>query len=347
MTANQPRENPAAVPEIKDLPLGTVAQSAPYNRQLVQAIAAEQAGHTLSERELSTLEAARGHLWDELNAEKAQGMTAYAQRAAAAYGFDLDDCNRLEFPWQETDHHRVGYESHFFESDPESRTLVPATLDHSRKRVIVFATGRAFAEQNARLSHLTTNESLRNARNVMSAQVYLTGSRLVANYPHGSTQVVAVAYDMVASEEETPAIRIQSILEPRFMHPVSIMAAERIFGEMIAIADRHPNGTLVRSGGKICGTPLPDDQIIRNLSRLVLVGGSVGCCVVHQVIRWLQVMLEDLGVSKPTRVAAMNSTLAIHLGPTTVLPAHEGCNRLSVIGKYDEFVFAGNDTQIG
>ena len=344
MSENQPSENVPIVPVVKDLPLGTVAASAPYNQLLARAIAAEQAGHVLTDRELAALEETRENLWDELNAEKARGMTAYAKRAAGAYGFSLDGRGALVFPFQETDHHRVGYESHFFESDPETRTLVPASIDHARKRVIVFATGRAFAERNARLSHLTRNESLRNARNVMSAQVYLTGSRLVADYPGGATQVVAVAYDMVASEEETPAMRIQSILDPRFMHPVSVMAAERIFGEMIADADRHPNGTLVRSDGKICGKPLPEEQIIQNLSRLVLVGGSVGCCVVHQVIRWLEEMLKDLGVAEAPRIAALKSTLTIHLGPTTVLPAQEHCNRLSVVGKHDEFVFAGNDT---
>lgn len=344
MTENQSDTNTSIVPSVKDLPLGTVAELAPYNQQLVRAIEMAQAGHVLDESELIQLEEAREDLWDKLGAEKTRGMVDYAKRAAQAYGFVLDNRGTLVFPFQETDHHRVGYESQFFESDPETRTLAPVSIDHTRKRVIVFATGRAFAEQNARLSHLTTNEALRNARNVMSAQVYLTGSRLVADYPETATQVVAVAYDMVASEEETPAMRIQSILSPQFMHPVSVMAAERIFGEMISDAGRYPNGTLHRSAGKISGKPLPEDQIIQNLSQLVLVGGSVGCCVVHQVIRWLEEMLKDLGLSNTACVDALKSILTIHLGPTTVLPAQEHCNRLSVVGKYDEFVFAGNHT---
>ncbi|MBB73615.1 MAG: hypothetical protein CMJ75_03765 [Planctomycetaceae bacterium] len=344
MNENQPHSNTSVVPSVKDLPLGTVAELAPYNQQLVRGIETTQAGQVLEESVLVQLEEARENLWDELGAEKARSMVDYAKRAAKAYGFSLDSRGALEFPFQETDHHRVGYESHFYRSDPETRTLVPASIDHARKRVIVFATGRAFAEQNARLNHLTTNEALRNARNVMSAQVYLTGSRLVTDYPGTATQVVAVAYDMVASEEETPAMRIQSIVKPQFMHPVSVMAAERIFGAMITDAGSYPNGTLHRSAGKIRGNPLPEDQIIQNLSGLVLVGGSVGCCVVHQVVRWLEEMLIDLGLSKAACVDALKSILTIHLGPTTVLPAQEHCNRLSVVGKYDEFVFAGNHT---
>jgi hypothetical protein len=42
----------------------------------------------------------------------------------------------------------------------------------------------------------------------------------------------------VTSEIETPALRIQAILDPSFMHPVSRLAAERIFGPCVARAHK-------------------------------------------------------------------------------------------------------------
>jgi hypothetical protein len=328
----------------KDLPLGTLVPDAEYNQLLASAIASTTAGQILSDDEISRLEQARLEIWSQVTAMKAEGMTEFAYYSALQHGISLDQDGQLEFAWKSVDHRRVGYESNFYTCDLKTRTLVPVTLKHPGPRVIVFATGRAFAEKNARLIHLSTNEAIKNARNVMSAQVYLVGSRLVPGYPEVPVQVVAVAYDMVTSEVETPAIRIQSILDPGFIHPASKIAAERIFGELIAKADFNPNGTFARTNGAIQGEPLPGDEILGNLSGLVLVGGSVGCSVAHQVFHWLDQMLVELGVSVPVREKAKKSCLMIHLGPTTVLPADGYTNRLSVINKFDEFVFAGNDT---
>ncbi len=327
----------------KDLPLGTLAPEAPYNQLLARAIAASTAGGAISNEDMSALDLARTELWNELTAMKAEGMPEFARFAASQHDLSLNPDGQLEFAWKSVDHRRIGYESNFYTCDLETRSLKPATLTHPGPRIIVFATGRAFAEKNARLIHLSTNEALRNARNVMSAQVYLVGSRLAPGYPQPPVQVVAVAYDMVTSEVETPAIRIQSILDPTFIHPASMMAAERIFGELVADARFNEDGTFVRSHGAIQGHPLPDDEILQNLSGLVLVGGSVGCSVAHQVFRWLDQMLAELGVSDQVRKNARRSCLVIHLGPTTVLPADGLTNRLSIINKSDEFVFAGND----
>ena len=326
-----------------DLPLGTLEPDASYNQLLAAAIAADKQGQAPTAEQIIELQAARQKLWSRLSARKAEGMESYARYAAAQYDLPLDDEGRLTFSWKTFDHRRVGYESDFYTCDLESRSLVPVSLKHSGPRVIVFATGRAFAEKNSRLAHLSTNEAILNARNVMSAQVYLVGSRLVPDYPDGPSQVAAVAYDMVTSEVETPAIRIQSILDPDYIHPAARMVAERIFGELIADAEFNDNGTFVRNVGIIKGQPLPADDIITNLSGLVLVGGSVGCSVSHQVYGWLRCLLSDLNVVESTVDEAMKACLNIHLGPTTVLPADKGINRLSVINKSDEFVFAGND----
>ena len=338
-----PRMSNAEI-SVKDLPLGTLVPDAEYNQLLAMAIASTTAGQALSNDEISRLEQARQEIWSQLTTLKSQGMTEFARHAARQHGLSLDQDGQLEFSWKSVDHRRVGYESNFYTCDLETRTLVPVSLEHPGPRVIVFATGRAFAEKNARLIHLSTNEAIRNARNVMSAQVYLVGSRLVPGYPEVPVQVVAVAYDMVTSEVETPAIRIQSILDPEFIHPASQMAAERIFGKLIADAEFNPNGTFTRSHGAIQGEPLPGDVILANLSGLILVGGSVGCSVAHQVFLWLDQMLVELGVPTPVREMAKRSCLIINLGPTTVLPVDGYTNRLSVINKFDEFVFAGNDT---
>ena len=329
----------------RDLPLGTIAPDAPYNLMLAETIAAAKQGTEPDEVRLDALQSAQAELWSELNARKARGMQDYARFAATQYGFALNDSGGLDFPWKFTEHHRVGWESHFYTSNPETKTLDPVELDNSRPRVIVFATGRAFAEQNARLGQLATKEALRNARHVMSAQVYLVGSRLVPDYASGDIQVAAVAYDMVTSDEETPALRNQAILDPSFTHHASMMAAERIFGPMVGEIETHPTGRFIRYDGQLDGKPLPDDEIINNLSQLVLVGGSVGCVVAHQVWHWLDGILAELQVSKNVRNEAMRSFLVVNLGPTTVLPNDARMNRLSVINRMDEFVFAGNDIE--
>ena len=63
-------------PTVKDLPLGTVAELAPYNQQLVRAIEMVQAGHVLEESGLIQLEQSREDLWDKLGAEKAERRLA-------------------------------------------------------------------------------------------------------------------------------------------------------------------------------------------------------------------------------------------------------------------------------
>lgn len=327
----------------RDLPLGTIAPDAPYNLMLAETIAAAKQGNEPDDARLDALQTAQTELWSELNQRKAAGMQDYARFAATQYGFAVKESGGVDFPWKFTEHHRVGWESHFYTSNPETKTLDPIELDHSRPRVIVFATGRAFAEQNARLGQLATKEALRNARHVMSAQVYLVGSRLVPDYGAGNTQVAAVAYDMVTSDEETPALRNQAILDPSFTHHASMMAAERIFGPMVGEIETHPTGRFIRYDGQLDGKPLPDDEIINNLSKLVLVGGSVGCVVAHQVWHWLDGILAELQVTETVRNEAMRSFLVVNLGPTTVLGNDGRMNRLSVINRMDEFVFAGND----
>ncbi len=325
---------------IQDLPLGTVFPEAPYNRLLLKAIASQKAGENLPEQSLVALEQARLELWSQSNALKNQSMREYGLHTAQSYGFATRD-GELDYPWMESDHRRVGYGSNFYTCDLEKKTLVSASISNEKPRVIVFATGRAFAEKNARLGEISAEDAVEKARDIMSAQVYLVGSRLVPGYREGDVDVVAVAYDMVTSEEETPALRIQNLLNPDYHHPVSILAAERIFGPMIAEAEAYPTGGLVRRDGRIVGKPLPDDQIIANLSGLTLVGGSVGCIVSIQAARWLDHLLRELSVSDAVREAAGRAFLVINLGPTTPISAGD-TNLLSVINIRDEFVFSGN-----
>ena len=328
----------------KDMPLGTIAPEAEYNLLLPQAIKTVGSGESLSDDQIEQLDRARRSLWGRFVKRKAQGMRAFAGFAADRYGFERDDTGKLQYAWKRDHHKRVGWESDFYGCDLAQKKLVPQPIDHRKRRVIVFATGRAFAERNERLAHLTPQEAMVNARHVMSAQVYLVGSRMVGGYPDDDdVEVVAVAYDMVTSEEETPALRIQSILDPQFIHPVCAMAAERIFAGMIADAELNPNGTIVRRHGRLAARPLRDDLIIRNLSGLALVGASVGCIVAHQVVRCLEALLGDLGVGDHTRDAARQSCFIMNLGPTTTLPFDGSVNMISIINRNDEFVFAGND----
>ncbi len=325
---------------IQDLPLGTVFPDAPYNRLLLEAIASQKAGETVTESSLDALEKTRLALWEQSNALKNQNLRDYGLHTARCYGFAARD-GKLDYPWMETEHRRVGYGSNYYTCDLGKKTLVPSSISNDKPRVIVFATGRAFAEKNARLGDITAEDAVEKARNIMSAQVYLVGSRLVPGYQEGDVDVVAVAYDMVTSEEETPALRIQNLLNPDYRHPVSILAAERIFGPMIAEAEAYPTGGLVRRDGRIVGKPLPDEQILANLSGLALVGGSVGCIVSIQAARWLDHLLKELGVSEAVREEAARTFLVINLGPTTPISAGD-TNLLSVINLRDEFVFSGN-----
>jgi hypothetical protein len=168
---------------------------------------------------------------------------------------------------------------------------------------------------------------------------------LVPGYAEGKVPVVAVAYDMVTSEEETPALRIQAILDPNFLHPVSVRAAERIFGPMLGELECYPTGRIVRRGGHILGKAHPPDRIIANLSKLVLVGGSVGCIVTLQVARWLDSLLRELNFDKAVRKEAAASFLILNLGPTSPLSPGDGTNLISVVNSIDEFVFSGNHVE--
>ncbi len=306
----------------------------------MQAIASLRAGASITLDEITILEDKRLVLWDEALAIKSQGMAAFGAYAARQYGFGLTDKNRLDFPWMTADYRRIGYDSDYFACDAKEKKLVPVALDTAHKKVIVFATGRAFAEKNARLGSIDPEDATDNARGVMSAQVYLVGSRLVPNDAHA--QVVAMAYDMVTSEEETPALRIQAILDPGFQHQVSIRAAERIFGPLIGELETYPTGMIVRREGRILGRPLADELIIKNLSKVVLVGASVGCIITLQVAFWLDELLIELGVSEVVREEAARAFLIVNLGPTMTLAPPQRTNVISVINKNDEFVVSGN-----
>lgn len=323
-----------------DLPLGTVFPDHPYNHLLLRLIGVVNDGGTPSQNELAELEKHRAALWAYANKLKDDDLEGYGRLAARQYGFKVEG-NRLDYPWMTTDYRRVGYQSDFFTCDRENRTLVPCAIDHSKPRVIVFATGRAFAEKNARLGDLLPNHTVQKARDIMSAQVHLVGSRLVQGYEDNAVQVAAVAYDMVTSEEETPALRIQTLLDPSRLHQVGIRAAERIFGPIIGEFETFPTGRLVRRDGQILGEPKSDDEILAGLSRLVLVGGSVGCIITLQAARWLDALLLELGIRKAVRERARRCFMVVNLGPTTPLQAGE-TNVLSAINLRDEFVFAGN-----
>ena len=324
-----------------DLPLGTVFPDAPYNQVLLKAIHAARNGETLSQDRLAELERHRQALWQRSNELKDQDLKAYGRLTAERYGFNVEG-DRLCYPWMTADYRRVGYQSDFFTFDREKRALVPFELDHTKPRVIVFATGRAFAEKNARLGSLRPDHAVQKARDVMSAQVHLVRSRLV-QADDDSVQVAAVAYDMVTNEEETPALRIQALLDSGMLHQVSIRAAERIFGPILGEFETFPTGRIVRRDGCILGTRKSDDEIIEGLSHLALVGGSVGCIITLQAARWLDALLLELGVKESVRAEAQRSFMVVNLGPTTPLRAGP-TNLLSVMNLRDEFVFAGNHT---
>ncbi len=325
-----------------DLPLGTVFPDHPYNRMLLELIQAERDGTPPTQEALGELENRRRALWTHANLLKDEDLEGYGRLAARQYGFKVQG-NRLDYPWMTSDYRRVDYKSDFFTCDYAQRALVPCTLDHERPRVIVFATGRAFAEKNARLGNIRPDHAVQKARDIMSAQVHLVGSRLVQGYDDGSVQVAAVAYDMVTSEEETPALRIQTLLDPSLLHQVSIRAAERIFGPIIGDFETYPTGRIVRRDGQVLGTPRSDDDILAGLSGLALVGGSVGCIITLQAARWLDALLLEIGARKSVRREAQRCFLIVNLGPTTPIRA-AASNLLSVINLQDEFVFAGNHT---
>jgi hypothetical protein len=328
---------------VRDLPLGMLAETARYNLLVVESIQILEAGKEISAQRIEELEKSRDDLWREIQNRQGMGMREYARFVAGRYGFEIDEKDHLTFGWKSEGHNRIGYQSDFYKSDPQLKQLVPTQLDHTRPRIIVFSTGRAFAERNARLEHLSREAAMDHARFVMAAQAHLVESRLVPTEQQGRTQVVAFAYDMVESDQEVPAIRIQMLLDPDFIHPVAAMASERVFGNLIAVAEFNSNGTLVRHKGIIQGQPRSDDEIIDRLSGLILVGGSIGCVMAFQAVQWLDRMLGELGVAERVRETASQSFLLLNLGPTTVLPENSPFNRIDVINTVDEFVFAGNN----
>jgi len=325
----------------RDLPLGRLAEHSEYNRLVAGAIRAKHDGHLPSQVQIERMLRRQAVLFERIEARKEPGMQAFARHAARRYGFPLAPGGGLEFKWKRPPFNRIGHASDFYAS--VNRELVPVSLLPTDRRVVVFATGRAFAEQNARLGYITKRESVRRARDVMSAQVHLIGTRLVPPDQLTRTRVVAVAYDMVTSEEETPALRIHSLLDPSFTHPTSVLAAERIFGPLVADAASRKNGSFVRRRGRLRGHALPEDEILENVRGLVLVGASIGCVVSFQAVRWLDRLLEEFGVSRRVRDAACRSILIINVGPTTLLPKSPTTNLLSIISRNDEFVLAGND----
>ncbi len=327
---------------IEDLPLGLIAPEAPYNALLARGIKAREDGNSLSRQEMDEIEQRRREVWSEIQAMKDRGMKHYSRYVARQHEFSYDE-QGLHFDWKKTDFKRIGYESNYYASDAETKTLVPVELDPEGPRVIVFASGRAFAERNVRLLHLSPEEAMEHARYIMAAQCHLARSRLVLNAGSDGPQVAAFAYDMVTSEFEIPAMRLQSILDPDFIHPVSMTTAERVFGNLIADAEFTERGTFVRKDHKILGKPLADAEIIDRLNGLVLVGGSVGCVVTIQATLYLRQLLTELAVSDPVVDQAMSSFLIINLGPTTILPVDPCTNHLAVINMSDEFVFAGLD----
>ncbi len=325
----------------RDLPLGKLAETSSYNRLVAGAIRAKSAGHLPSQSQIERMLRRQTVLFERIQARKDPGMEAFGRHAARRYGFSLARNGGLDFRWKRPPFGRIGHASDFYAS--VDRALVPVALLPTDRRVVVFATGRAFAEQNARLGYITQDECVRRARDVMSAQVHLVGTRIVPRDQLARTKVVAVAYDMVTSEEETPALRIQSLLDPSFTHPTSVLAAERIFGPLVADAASRKNGSFVRRRGRLRGHALPDEEILHNVRGLVLVGASIGCVVSFQAVRWLDQVLEELGVSRRVRQEARRSILVINIGPTTTLPRDPTVNLLSIISRNDEFVLAGND----
>ena len=328
---------------VKDLPLGMIAGASRYNLLVAESMELLGSGQEVSAARIQELESSRDDLWSELQERKDRGMGEYARYVAGQYGFGIDPQGNLTFSWKREGHNRVGYQSDFYKSDPQLKQLVPTSLDPGRPRIIIFSTGRAFAERNARLMDLSPEEAIEHARFVMSAQTHLVETRLIGAEQRGNTQVAAFAYDMVESDQEVPAIRMQMLLDPDFIHPVAAMTSERVFGDLIAEAEFNSNGTLVRQQGVIQGKPRSDDEIIERLSGLILVGGSIGCVMAFQSAQWLDRMLGELGVSKRVREKACQSFLLLNLGPTTVLPADSFFNRIDVINRVDEFVFAGNN----
>lgn len=328
---------------VTDLPLGAVLPDHPYNLQVKRGIETLEGQKALAAHEIREIAEHRRDIWGRIQAMKDRGMEEYSRHVGRGYGLSFDDKGQLVFPWKRGGYNRIGYESDYYAGDAKTRKLRALQLDSRRPRIIVFATGRAFAERNARLRHLSAEEAMENARSIMSAQSHLVRSRLLADRGQSGGQVGALAYDMVTSEMETPAIRIENILDRTFVHPVSMSLAERIFGRLIAKADLSPRGTFVRENGRIRAQLRSDAEVLENLSALVLLGASVGCLLVLQTMVCLGRLLDELGGSPALVAEALGRILLISLGPTTHLAIDPRLNHLAVVNMFDEFVFAGHN----
>ena len=329
---------------ITDLPLGIAATEDAYNALLAGAVQRLDAGEQILAGEIAALRRTRRAVWSSLQARKDRGMVEYTRDMARAYGFDFAGDGGLRFEWKREDHARIGFDSQCYGCDRATRSLVPVELAAGRPRMVVFSTGRAFAERNARLLHLTPEQAMANARDIMSAQAYLVDSRLVAAAAPGEVAVAAFAYDMVTSELEVPAIRLQAVLAPGFVHPVCPLAAERLFGPLIADAELTDRGTFARRGGRIRGRRRPDDDVIEALGGLVFVGGSVGCLLALQIGRCLAGLLAELGFSDGFVDRALGTFLVLNLGLASMPEVDPRINHLAVVNRWDEFVYAGHDT---
>ncbi len=329
---------------VTDLPLGIAATEHPYNALIARGIGRLDAGDEISARDIEIMARERLRVWSAIQTLKDQGMKGYARGIAHSYGFELDGDGGLRFDWKREGFARIGFESQCYGFEPATKTLEPVDLDVERARLVVFCTGRAFAERNARLLHLTPEQSMDNARDIMSAQSYLVQSRLVPDAGPSAPQVAAFAYDMVTSEYEVPAIRLQAVLEPEFVHPVCTHIAERLFGPLIADAELTERGTFVRRDGKIRGRLKSDEEVVRAIDRLVLVGASVGCLLALQAGRYLASLLAELGASSSLIDEALGAFLVLNLGLASMPEVDPRINHLAVINRWDEFVYAGHDT---
>lgn len=326
--------------EIEELPLGVVFPDDAYNAHLCEAIAKMDSVRP-DLAEIKVIEEKRQAIWQRIQSLKDQGMRAYAQHVAAQYQFQLNDDGALDFPWQDCDFVRVPGSSQFYTCHPETKAFEARDLDHHKPKVLLFATGRAFAQRNARLLHLTTEESLKNACGIMSAQIHLLRSRLI---PQEGRQLLAYAYDMVKSEFETPALRLQSILDPSFIHEGAKRSAERVFGPLIAEAEFDRAGRFKREKGAIIGKKREPEDMLARIRGTVLVGGSIGCVIVGQLTRHLVSLLNELEVDQETQDELMKSLTICNFGPTTHIPIDPRINYLAFINRQDEFVYAGHNT---
>jgi hypothetical protein len=336
----------SAAPTIADLPLGATFPDAPYNQRLAELLARAEGDALPDQGELADLWELRSQLFSEIEAfKRLRRMKPFGRHLAERYDFELESPDRLSYPFKDRDHGRVGWEQQTYASNLETKAFEPIALDHDAPRLIVFASGRALSEENARLRHLSLEQRRDNARYIMGVQAHLVGSRLVPGYRERRAQVAAFAYDMVQSEFEVPAMRTQSILRPDSDYAVAQRATERVFGPIIADAEHGEDGLFLRREGRILGAARSPEDILRRLSGLVLVGCSIGCLVTLLMMRNLRALLAELGLPEELVERARTRPLVLNLG-CTVPPPRDGVTRhLTALNRYDEFAMAGHDAQ--